>query len=131
MLLLGIDVGTSAIKVSVVDAISGNVLAKTSYPDRETEILSPQLGWAEQSPDLWWEHVQKAILSCHTQKTYNPLAIQAIGIAYQMHGLVIVDKHQNCLRNSIIWCDSRSVEFIKLARKLHSIKTSLAKAKRA
>ena len=110
MLLLGIDVGTSAIKVSVVDAISGNVLAKAIYPDRETEILSPQFGWAEQSPDLWWEHVQKAILSCHTQKTYNPLAIQAIGIAYQMHGLVIVDKNQNCLRNSIIWCDSRSVE---------------------
>ena len=110
MLLLGIDVGTSSIKVSVVDASSGNVLTKSSYPDRETDILAPQFGWAEQSPDLWWEHVQKAILRCHAQKNYDPLDIKAIGIAYQMHGLVVVDKNQNCLRNSIIWCDSRAVE---------------------
>lgn len=110
MLLLGIDVGTSSIKVSVVDATSSYVLAKSTYPDKETEILAPQVGWAEQSPELWWEHVQKAILNCHAQKTYHPLDIQAIGIAYQMHGLVVVDKNQNCLRNSIIWCDSRAVE---------------------
>jgi xylulokinase len=110
MLLLGIDVGTSSIKVSVVDAETGNILAKASYPDRETEILAPQFGWAEQSPDLWWEHVQKAILRCHDQKTYHPSDIKAIGIAYQMHGLVVVDENQNSLRNSIIWCDSRAVE---------------------
>ena len=110
MLLLGIDVGTSSIKVSVVDAATGKIVAKANYPDQETEILSYQFGWAEQSPDLWWEHVKKAILLCHSQKTYQPSEIKAIGIAYQMHGLVLVDKNQNCIRNSIIWCDSRAVK---------------------
>lgn len=110
MLLLGIDVGTSSIKVSVVDSASGNILSSAQYPDVETEILAPKYGWAEQSPDLWWEHVQKAILICNAQQKYDPLSIVAIGIAYQMHGLVIVDKDQQNLRNSIIWCDSRAVK---------------------
>ncbi|MEO5910203.1 MAG: FGGY family carbohydrate kinase, partial [Pelobium sp.] len=92
MLLLGIDVGTSSIKVSVVDSQSGNLLASASYPDKETEILVPQFGWAEQSPDLWWEHVQKAILRCHSKGKYNAQDIGAIGIAYQMHGLVLIDE---------------------------------------
>lgn len=110
MYLLGIDVGTSSIKVSVVDAASGNFLASAQYPDNESEILAPKSGWAEQSPDMWWDHVQKAILRCNQQQKYDPLQISAIGIAYQMHGLVIVDKDQKNLRNSIIWCDSRAVE---------------------
>lgn len=110
MLLLGIDVGTSSIKVSVIDSADGQTLATAQYPEAETEILSLQSGWAEQSPDLWWENVQKAILICNEQKKYNPIDISAIGIAYQMHGLVIVDESQNSLRNSIIWCDSRAVD---------------------
>ena len=110
MLLLGIDVGTSSIKVSVVDATTGHILATSQYPDSESEILVPQPGWAEQSPELWWEHVQQAIINCNQQKKYNPSDIAAIGIAYQMHGLVIVDDQQESLRNSIIWCDSRAVE---------------------
>lgn len=110
MLLLGIDVGTSSIKVSVVDAANGSILATAQYPDTETEILTPQHGWAEQSPDLWWEHVQKAIIGCNQKIKYNPADIAAIGIAYQMHGLVVIDEDGNSLRNSIIWCDSRAVE---------------------
>ncbi len=110
MYLLGIDVGTSSIKVSVVDTASGNILASAQYPDSESEILAPKYGWAEQSPDMWWEHVQKAIMRCNQQQKYDPQQIAAIGIAYQMHGLVIVDKDQQNLRNSIIWCDSRAVE---------------------
>jgi xylulokinase len=110
MLLLGIDVGTSSIKVSVIDSASGNILSSVQYPENETEILAPQYGWAEQSPDLWWDHVQQAILRCNAQRKYDPLMISAIGIAYQMHGLVIVDKNQEVLRNSIIWCDSRAVK---------------------
>ena len=110
MYLLGIDVGTSSIKVSVVDASSGNILASAQYPDSESEILAPKYGWAEQSPEMWWDHVQKAILRCNQQQKYDPLQISAIGIAYQMHGLVIVDKNQTSLRNSIIWCDSRAVQ---------------------
>ena len=110
MLLLGIDIGTSSIKVSVVDATTQQNIDSASYPETESEIISSEPGWAEQSPDNWWHNVQQAILKLHAQKKYNPKDIAAIGIAYQMHGLVMVDKQQNVLRNSIIWCDSRAVE---------------------
>lgn len=110
MLLLGIDIGTSSIKVSVVDAQSQCCIASAQYPETEAEIISLQTGWAEQSPEIWWQNVKTAILKLHQTKKYNPLNIKAIGIAYQMHGLVCVDKNQNVLRNSIIWCDSRAVE---------------------
>ncbi|MHA4895916.1 xylulokinase [Pedobacter sp. PWIIR3] len=110
MLLLGIDVGTSSIKVSVVDAANSSILATAQYPDTESEILSPQHGWAEQDPNMWWEHVQKAIIGCNQKIKYNPADIAAIGIAYQMHGLVCIDEQGESLRNSIIWCDSRAVE---------------------
>jgi xylulokinase len=110
MLLLGIDIGTSSVKVSVVDAASQVCIASAQYPGTESAIISKQPGWAEQSPLMWWEHVQKAILLSQKNKAYNPQDVAAIGIAYQMHGLVLVDKEQNCLRDSIIWCDSRAVE---------------------
>ncbi len=110
MLLLGIDLGTSSVKVSVIDVNSGNLISSVSYPETETEILSPQKGWAEQSPELWWKNVQHAIKLCNSKNQYNAKDIAAIGIAYQMHGLVITDKNQKVLRNSIIWCDSRAVE---------------------
>lgn len=109
MLLLGIDVGTSSIKVSVVDAQSHECLASAQYPQSESPIISPQPGWAEQSPEMWWQHVQQAVLKAHASGKYNPSDISAIGIAYQMHGLVTVDKQQQSLRNAIIWCDSRAV----------------------
>ena len=110
MLLLGIDIGTSSIKVSIVDAQTQNCVATAQYPDTETGITSHQKGWAEQSPDMWWENVQQAILKANATKKFNPADIKAIGIAYQMHGLVCVDKQQRVLRDSIIWCDSRAVE---------------------
>ncbi|WP_107827081.1 FGGY family carbohydrate kinase [Mucilaginibacter yixingensis] len=110
MLLLGIDIGTSSVKVSVVDAASQKALASAQYPDSESPITVHQPGWAEQSPDMWWEQAQMALQRCHATQTYNPADIKAIGIAYQMHGLVLVDKDQHLLRDSIIWCDSRAVE---------------------
>ena len=110
MLLLGIDLGTSSIKVSVTDAANGNILASAQYPEIETSVIAVQPGWAEQSPEEWWQNVQQAIIKANNQKKYNPADIKAIGISYQMHGLVLVDKDQNVLRNSIIWCDSRAVE---------------------
>ncbi|TWJ01638.1 xylulokinase [Mucilaginibacter frigoritolerans] len=110
MLLLGIDIGTSSIKVSVVEAATQTVVASAQYPDEETPIIAVKPGWAEQSPDMWWENVQHAINLCHHSGKYQPADISAIGIAYQMHGLVLVDKQQRVLRNSIIWCDSRAVE---------------------
>jgi xylulokinase len=110
MLLLGIDLGTSSVKVSVLDANTQQLIASVQYPDVESDIISVHPGWAEQSPDLWWEHVKQAIIKCNAANLYNPKDIAAIGIAYQMHGLVLVDKDQHVLRNSIIWCDSRAVE---------------------
>lgn len=110
MLLLGIDIGTSSIKVSIVDAESQKCIVSAQYPENEQEIISKNPGWAEQSPNDWWENVQQAILKANATKKYNPKDIVAIGIAYQMHGLVIVDRDQKVLRDAIIWCDSRAVE---------------------
>ncbi len=110
MLLLGIDLGTSSIKVSVVDAETQQSIASAQYPDEETTITSLQTGWAEQSPEIWWQNIKGAIKKVNATGKFDPKDIAAIGIAYQMHGLVLVDKQQNVLRDSIIWCDSRAVE---------------------
>lgn len=110
MLLLGIDIGTSSIKVSVVDAQTQQRVISVNWPETETEIISKQAGWAEQSPALWWEHTQMAIKKANASNLYDPKDIAAIGISYQMHGLVVVDKKNELLRDSIIWCDSRAVE---------------------
>lgn len=110
MYLLGIDIGTSSIKVAVVDVHTQKSVATAQYPDSETEIKAIQPGWAEQSPMDWWHNAQQAILKVNATGIFNPKEIKAIGIAYQMHGLVVVDKDQEVLRDSIIWCDSRAVE---------------------
>ncbi|HXB07182.1 MAG TPA: FGGY family carbohydrate kinase, partial [Puia sp.] len=111
MLLLGIDLGTSSIKVAVIDADTHRVLASAQYPDAEAGIIALHPGWAEQSPDGWWEDVQAAIRRVNASGGYDPMDIAAVGIAYQMHGLVLVDKEQRVLRDSIIWCDSRAVPY--------------------
>lgn len=110
MYLLGIDIGTSSIKVSVVNAETRKSVTSVQFPEEETEIKSIQAGWAEQSPSDWWHNTQQAILKLNTSNLFNPKDIKAIGIAYQMHGLVVVDRDQNVLRDSIIWCDSRAVD---------------------
>ena len=111
MLLLGIDVGTSSIKVSVVDGETQQTIASAQYPEKEREIISLQSGWAEQSPETWWHDVKQAIQKVNSSGRYNKGDIGAIGISYQMHGLVMLDKAGNVLRNSIIWCDSRAVPY--------------------
>src|SRR6266487_487492 len=111
MLLLGIDVGTSSIKVSVADAQTQRCVASAQYPETEAEIISHQIGWAEQTPETWWEYTQQAIRNANATGAYDRKDIAAIGIAYQMHGLVIVDRYQIVLRDSIIWCDSRAVPY--------------------
>lgn len=109
MLLLGLDIGTSSVKASVLDADTQQVIASAHYPETESPIIVQRPGWAEQPPQMWWEQAQAAIKLCNQSGKYNPLDIAAIGIAYQMHGLVMVDKDQKVLRDSIIWCDSRAV----------------------
>jgi len=116
MYLLGIDIGTSFIKVSLVEASNQKFIVTVSYPDTENVITAHQNGWAEQSPIMWWEQVQAGIVKLHQAAklalpSYNANDIAAIGIAYQMHGLVLVDKNKKTLRDSIIWCDSRAVPY--------------------
>ena len=116
MYLLGIDIGTSFIKVSLVEASTQKCILTVSYPDTENAIIANQNGWAEQSPSMWWEQVQAGILKLHKAAklalpSYDSNNIAAIGIAYQMHGLVMVDKNKQVLRDSIIWCDSRAVPY--------------------
>ncbi len=108
-LLLGYDVGSSSIKATLLDAETGKALASATSPEKELEIIAKQAGWAEQHPDTWWEHVRKATQQIRGKAKFDPADVKAIGISYQMHGLVIVDKDKQVLRPSIIWCDSRAV----------------------
>ena len=110
MYLLGLDIGTSSIKVSIVSAETGACSASCQSPETEMEILAPKSGWAEQDPEIWWIHTRLAIGAAIGKAEISPDDIKAIGISYQMHGLVCVDKDMNVLRNAIIWCDSRALE---------------------
>ena len=120
-LLMGYDVGSSSVKATLMDADTGKVLASATSPDKELEIIAKEIGWAEQHPDTWWEHVIKATksISAQVQKSTSceMNEVAAIGISYQMHGLVCVDKNKEVLRPSIIWCDSRAVEIGEQAAK--------------
>jgi xylulokinase len=108
-LLLGYDVGSSSIKATLMDAGTGRVLASATSPDKELDIVAAEIGWAEQAPSIWWEHVVKATQDINAQGQFDAGDIEAIGISYQMHGLVVVDENKQVLRPSIIWCDSRAV----------------------
>lgn len=108
-ILLGLDIGSSSVKASLVDAQTGKTIVSAQSPAEEMAMAAPQPGWAEQDPEMWWEHVVKSIKSCLAKSAVDAGAIQAIGIAYQMHGLVAIDKEGKPVRPSIIWCDSRAV----------------------
>jgi xylulokinase len=107
--LLGLDIGSSSVKASLIDAQSGKVLAQAASPATEMEILSPKPGWAEQPPELWWEHICNCLASIKQHAPEQLAATKAIGIAYQMHGLVLVNRDGKPVRPAIIWCDSRAV----------------------
>ncbi len=111
MYLLGFDIGSSSVKVALVDANSGACVAADSYPKNEAPIKALQLGWAEQSPESWWQYIKEATASVLASSRVAPADIRAIGISYQMHGLVMIDKNRQLLRDAIIWCDSRGVPF--------------------
>src|SRR5688572_21272399 len=108
--LLGFDLGSSSVKASLVDATSGKTVASAQSPAEEMAMMAVKPGWAEQDPEMWWEHAVKSTKACLQKSGAQAGDIAAIGISYQMHGLVCVDKDQNVLRPSIIWCDSRAVE---------------------
>jgi xylulokinase len=110
MYLLGYDSGTSSIKATLLNAQTGQVEASCSWPPTEMPIQSPQPGFAEQDPQLWWDNLKGATARVLAESGVNPADIKAIGISYQMHGLVCVDKTMAVIRPSIIWCDSRAVK---------------------
>ena len=111
MILLGYDLGTSSVKACLMDAATGKVLAADFYPHQEAPIKSLQPGWAEQAPEDWWTRVVEATKSVMAMAKIDPKDIKAIGISYQMHGLVMVDLDGKVIRDSIIWCDSRGVPY--------------------
>lgn len=111
MYLLGYDIGSSSVKASLVNAETGKTVASDFYPKTEAEIIAVRAGWAEQRPQQWWDCLKHATESIMASSGADPKEIKAIGISYQMHGLVLVDKDKQPLRPAIIWCDSRGVPY--------------------
>lgn len=111
MYLLGYDIGTSSIKASLVNIENGVCEASAFYPETEAEIIAKKIGWAEQNPENWWQSLKMATKKLESEKHKLFQEVKAIGISYQMHGLVCVDKEGNPLRPSIIWCDGRAVPY--------------------
>ena len=111
MYLLGYDIGSSSVKASLVDAQTGKCMASAFYPKQEAPIIAKQPGWAEQDPSMWLGNLKLATADILHQSQVDVHDIKAIGISYQMHGLVCVDREMNVLRPSIIWCDSRAVPY--------------------
>lgn len=111
MYLLGYDIGSSSVKASLVDAETGKTVSSDFYPKTEAEIISVKPGWAEQRPEQWWDCLKNVTASVLAESGIDSADIKAIGISYQMHGLVLVDKNHNALRPAIIWCDSRAVPY--------------------
>ena len=110
MYLLGLDIGSSSIKAAIVRASDEKVMALVQHPSAEMDIISRVSGWAEQQPEVWWHNVGAAINLAIEKSGVSGMDIASIGISYQMHGLVVIDKEQHVLRPAIIWCDSRAVE---------------------
>ena len=109
--LLGFDVGSSSVKASLVDVESGEIASSAFYPEKEAPIMAVKAGWAEQDPQMWWENAKLSLKKVMNETGAKGEDILAIGISYQMHGLVCVDKAHKVLRPSIIWCDSRAVPY--------------------
>jgi putative carbohydrate kinase len=109
--LLGFDVGSSSVKASLVDVESGEIVSSAFYPEKEAPIMAVKAGWAEQDPQMWWENAKLSLKKVMNETGVKGEDILAIGISYQMHGLVCVDKAHKVLRPSIIWCDSRAVPY--------------------
>lgn len=95
MALVGLDVGTSAVKGVAIDE-EGRVLATASS---EYPLLRPQPGWSEQDPEDWWQAAQEVL---------GRLPDGPIGLSGQMHGLVVLDSEQHVLRPAILWNDQRT-----------------------
>ena len=145
MFLLGYDIGSSSVKTALVETQTGRIAASAFYPKREMPIAAPRADWAEQDPAMWWDNLRLATADVMQQAQAKAADIEAIGISYQMHGLVCVDKAGKPLRPAIIWCDSRATRRTgnerpgsrllpgspaELARQLHCIETRMGQEER-
>ncbi|HKK63382.1 MAG TPA: FGGY family carbohydrate kinase [Bacteroidales bacterium] len=115
MYLIGYDVGSSSVKASIIDINTGRAIASAFNPKKEMKITANQTGWAEQNPETWWSNIKLSTSEVLQVAEIDASNIRAIGISYQMHGLVLVDKNMELLRSSIIWCDSRAVNIGEMA----------------
>ncbi len=111
MYLLGYDIGSSSVKAALVEVATGKCVASDFYPKAEAPIKALKAGWAEQKPTDWWAYLKEATRAVLAESKVSASDIKAIGISYQMHGLVAIDKAGNVLRDAIIWCDSRGVPY--------------------
>ena len=111
MYVVGFDIGSSSIKASLVEVATGLCVASAFYPKQEMKIMAVKQGWAEQEPEQWWQNLKLALAEIKAVSRVKPDQIKAIGISYQMHGLVVVDDRKEVLRPAIIWCDSRAVPY--------------------
>jgi xylulokinase len=111
MYLIGYDIGSSSVKASIIDVLTGKCIGSAFHPKLEMAINALKPGWAEQEPEDWWKNLKLATAEVIKQSGIDTRKILSIGISYQMHGLVIIDKNRNVLRSSIIWCDSRAVPY--------------------
>lgn len=109
--LLGFDIGSSSVKASLVDADNGQCVASAFYPEHEAPITAVKAGWAEQDPQMWWDNAKLSLKKIMADANVKGEDIKAVGISYQMHGLVCVDKDKKVVRPAIIWCDSRAVPY--------------------
>ncbi|MCH5306833.1 MAG: carbohydrate kinase [Prevotella sp.] len=109
--LLGLDIGSSSVKASLVNVDSGKCVASAFYPEKEAPIMALKAGWAEQNPQMWWDNTKLAVKKVMTDAQVISEDVVAVGISYQMHGLVCIDKKLQVLRPAIIWCDSRAVSY--------------------
>ncbi len=113
--LLGIDIGTSGTKTILFDE-KGNKICSHIV---EYDLIQPKNGWAEQDPEQWWKAVKETIKYIVKNTNINVEDIKGIGLSGQMHGLVMLDKDGNVLRNAILWCDGRtSKECLEITEKV-------------
>lgn len=111
MYLLGYDIGSSSVKASLVEIATGTCVATNYFPSQEAPIKSVTAGMAEQDPAQWWGYLQEVTKAVMNQSSIAANKIKAIGISYQMHGLVALDVNLEPIRDAIIWCDSRGVPY--------------------
>ena len=107
---LGIDIGSSSVKTVIFDAQECKTVARATWPSTEQPINAPRPGWAEQDPQMWWDNFKMGYAQVVQEAALDTSQIVAIGISYQMHGLVALDSSGEVVRPSIIWCDSRAVD---------------------